>query len=77
MAVNLWGRDPSGKARAYVIHISTNDIDHYKAKARDEGWTDLTTGKWEDSSAQDESSDSSAEPSSPITKSTRSRVSAR
>ena len=41
MSVNLWGRDPSGKPTAYILHIPPDEVPEWQAKAESEGCTTL------------------------------------
>lgn len=71
MALNLWGFDPNGKPRAYAIGVSADRIADLRAKAKDEGWTNLITNTYSSSEPSTESSDHG--PATPASPSPRAR----
>ena len=64
----IYGKDPTGTARIYAIHIPHGDVAEITEKGKAEGWTELTTNWNPESRLLGQSESSESEVSIPVRK---------
>lgn len=45
--LNIWGTSPEGHKRGYAFRVRTEYLQEYLTLAKELGWTELTTSKYE------------------------------
>ena len=73
MPFNLWGKNPQGKPKAYIGHISHWAKPEWEEKAKAEGWTDLKWGSDRETGSSPTTDSDEPSPEQPSAKSPRTR----